>query len=113
MTFIFYLLNRFGGISMISTDSCVKKDSNVAWRIVEGNAFLVSPKDSMMYPLNPVGTKTWQLLDGKVRVKNIIDNICQEFAIDRMTAEKDITAFIRSLLDAGLAAISEPKINSG
>ena len=87
---------------MITPESKFIRNNDIAWRIIEGEALVVSPKDSLVYPLNDVGTRVWELLDGKRAVSEIGAVICEEFDADETTIRKDIADFVENLLKAGL-----------
>jgi len=87
---------------MITPESRFTRNNDIAWRIIDGEALVVSPKDSLVYPLNDVGTRVWELLDGKKTVSEISSVICGEFEGDEVAIRDDIADFIENLLKAGL-----------
>lgn len=87
---------------MISLESKFVKNDDIAWRIIDGEALVVSPKDSLIYPLNEVATKIWELLDGKRTISDIASIICEEFDGDVKTMQNDTIDFVEELLKAGL-----------
>lgn len=87
---------------MISLESKFIRNGDVAWRIIDEEALVVSPKDSLIYPLNAVGTKIWELLDGKRTVEEITSIICCEFEGDEDTIQNDVVIFLEDLKQAGL-----------
>lgn len=79
-----------------------KRDRDIAWRVVEEEALIVNPKDSLIYPLNKVATRIWELADGGKTVAEIIHEIKNEFDGIPQTIEHDVTDFIGNLIDKGL-----------
>ena len=61
----------------------------VAYRVVEDSAVLVSPEDSQLYWLNPVASRVWELADGQNTVEDIAVLLCQDYEVDRETALRD------------------------
>jgi hypothetical protein len=51
---------------------------------------------------NPVGARVMDLLDGTNPVGAILDRLVSELTVDRDTAERDLAAFLRGLLDDGV-----------
>lgn len=88
-------------------DDVLKRNEDVAWRIIEGEALVINPKDSMTYPLNPVGSRIWELLDGRRSGKEIAGIIDEEFEGNKLAMEQDVAEFLKKLLDKGLAQICE------
>ncbi|KPK42168.1 MAG: hypothetical protein AMJ78_03450 [Omnitrophica WOR_2 bacterium SM23_29] len=87
---------------MASLENRFVRNSDIAWRIIDGEALVVSPKDSLIYPLNGIATRIWELLDGKRSVSDISSIICDEFEGDTAVIQKDVVDFIQDLLKAGL-----------
>ena len=88
---------------MKSLDSIVSRNGNFAWRIVEGNAFIVDSGGNMLHELNETGSRIWKLMDGRHTLKEIASEISREFDTDQLAAEKDVVEFISELEKKGLA----------
>ncbi len=87
----------------------VVKDPKTAFRIIDGEAVVVTPQDSLFHTLNEVATKIWEWIDGKSKVREIIEKVYQEFEVDRDTAEKDCLEFINEAVNKGmLILLDEP-----
>lgn len=78
-------------------DKVVSRNKNVAWRIIEGEAILVSAEESMLHSLDEVGTRIWELSDGTNTVRAIVNSICDEFEVDHQQAEADVIEFVNNL----------------
>ena len=87
---------------MVSLEDRFIRNNDIAWRVIDGEALVVSPKDSLIYPLNDSGTRIWELLDGKRPVSDIASIICEEFEGDGKVIQNDVINFIEDLLKAGL-----------
>ena len=71
----------------------------------DGEAVIVSPEDSTLHTLNPVGTLIWEAADGRTALDAIIIRVCETFAVDHATAARDTTVFIDSLCQRGLLTV--------
>jgi Coenzyme PQQ synthesis protein D (PqqD) len=78
-----------------------------AWRVYDGEAVIVSPEDSMLHTLNPVGTLIWEASDGTTALEAIVGRVCDAFEVDRATATRDAAAFVEHLCRRGLLTILE------
>ncbi len=85
----------------------VKNNEKTAYRIIDGEAVVVNLKDSTFHTLNPVATFIWEKADGRVKVEQIIKEICQEFEVDRDTAERDCLEFLDQLKSKILVVLSQ------
>lgn len=68
----------------------------VAYRVVEDSAVLVSPEDSQLYWLNPVASRVWELADGQNSIEDIAALLCQEYEVDRETAVRDTEEMVET-----------------
>jgi hypothetical protein len=81
----------------------ILRNENIAWRVIDGEALLVDPKDGLIYPLNTVGTRVWELLQDKLECGKMFAFIDEEFTGEKATLREDLSRFIKDLLDKGLA----------
>lgn len=79
------------------------KSSTTAWRLIEGEAVILSLETKVLRGLNPVGSRVWELIDGQRSVEEIITAIVQEFDVALQDAARDVRGFVQELLDKGLA----------
>ena len=80
----------------------IYKRKDIPWRVIEENALLVNPKTSLIYPLNTVACRIWQLLDGKSGADEIAGIIKEEFDVEEDVLRPDLAEFILQLKEAGL-----------
>ncbi|MFQ6132187.1 MAG: PqqD family protein [Armatimonadota bacterium] len=76
--------------------------SETASRVIDGEATLVLPRENTVHILNPVGTRIWELADGRRTLADIADSLCEEFEVDRRQAEEDLQAFVQELAGKGM-----------
>ena len=80
----------------------VAKAPATAWRIIEGEAVILSMETKVLRGLNPVGSHVWELIDAQRDVEEIIGLIVKEFDVTREDAAQDVRGFVQELLDRGL-----------
>ena len=80
----------------------VAKAPTTAWRIIEGEAVILSMETKVLRGLNPVGSRVWELIDGRRSVEEITGLIVKEFEAAPQEAAQDVKGFVRELLDKGL-----------
>ena len=78
------------------------KSPTTAWRLIEGEAVILSLETKVLRGLNPVGSRVWELIDGQRSVEEIITAIVQEFDVTPQAAAEDVRRFVQELLDKGL-----------
>lgn len=87
-----------------------KNNEKTAYRTIDGEAVVVNLKDSTFHTLNPVATFIWEQADGRIKAKEMIEKICQEFEVDWGTAEKDCLEFLGELISKGLVVLSRTPV---
>ncbi len=86
-----------------------KSDSIVSRKI--GDEFILVPiKQDVgdlesIYTLNETAARIWELIDGKIKVRDIKERIVQEFEITPTEAERDLIEHLQQL--EGMRAIIE------
>ena len=83
------------------------QNPRAAWRVYEGEAVIVSPEDSTLHTLNPVGTLIWEAADGRTALDTIVGRVCDRFDVDRATAARDATSFVEQLCRRGLLLVQD------
>jgi hypothetical protein len=73
-----------------------------AWRLIEGEAVILSLDTKVLRGLNPVGSRVWELIDGRRSLDQIVEQIVREFDVARERAAEDVGAFVEVLLGKGL-----------
>ncbi|MCX7829549.1 MAG: PqqD family protein [Acidobacteria bacterium] len=76
-----------------------KKNPDVSWQIVEGQAVLIHNKLGEIQVLNDVGSVVWEHLEEGV--DKLVERVTSEFEVSNEEARKDIESFINELKEAG------------
>ena len=84
------------------SESFPKQNEAVAARTIEGAAYLVDPRTSAFYELNPVATRIWELCDGSNTPDGIAAALTCEFTVDLATAKQDAAQMIEEFTKKGL-----------
>ncbi len=91
---------------MISASSVPRKVERHASRVLAGEALVVVMDQRALHRLNEVGTRVWELCDGR-SVDAIVDSIVEEFDVVRDTAQQDVLHFLGELLAAGALTLGD------
>ena len=80
------------------------RTDHVDWAVgADGRMTVKDTESSWFYPLNPVASLVWDLMDGTSTVDDMVHLVCQEFDVDDATARADITEFVEQALYLNLA----------
>lgn len=81
------------------------KHPRTASRLVDGEAVVVLPEENVVKVLNAVGSRVWDLANGKRTVREIAATIYQEFEVDQAQAEQDVVEFVAEMVESELLAV--------
>lgn len=84
----------------------IKNYKTIAYRIIDGQAIIIDLKENTFNILNDVATRIWELVDGRTKVKEIVDKIYKEFEVSRDRLEKDCLVLVNQMMDRGLITLS-------
>jgi coenzyme PQQ synthesis protein D (PqqD) len=87
--------------------SCeVRQSERTASRVIEGKAIVITIDQNELHVLNGVGTRVWQLLDGR-ELAAVVDAIVSEFEVDTERAAADVRRFVEQLFAVGAVQIKQ------
>ncbi len=84
----------------------VWQNRSVAARVIDGQAVVITPADSVLHTFNATGTWLWERVASPVRLVDLLQEVVKEFEVDRDAAEKDLLRFFESLNAKGLVKIA-------
>ena len=79
-----------------------KKSDSIVSRKIADEFILVPIRQNVgdlesISTLNEVAARIWELIDGKMKVREIKDKIVEEFEVTPQQAEKDLAEYIKQL----------------
>lgn len=77
------------------------RSERTAFRVVGGEALVMVVDRKELHRLNDVGSRVFELCDGRTTVDAIVESIVREFAVDVPTARADVEHFIGQLAATG------------
>lgn len=85
------------------------KNENIASRIIEGQAVILSLGDNTLHTLNSVGSRIWELCDGQRSVGEIITIINEEYLTCSEETQADCEAFFQDLSQKGIMRLQDER----
>ena len=92
-------------MSTLSLDRTVRVSDNTIFRELAGEAVLLQLEDGMYFGLDRVGTRLWQLIAERGRLREVFDGAREEFDVDGGTLEKDLLTLVGNLARKNLVVI--------
>ncbi|OQX98408.1 MAG: hypothetical protein B6I24_05470 [Bacteroidetes bacterium 4572_128] len=98
----FFYLNCIKNFKMITLETVLKKSDKVVCRKIDDEYLIVPMENNVgdmekIYNLNLVGGFIWEQINGKRKLKEIINNIYKKFDIDEETAKNDAISFLKKI----------------
>lgn len=79
----------------------------VAFRLIDGEAVIITPRDGVMHTLNGVGTKVWAMLEKKPTFSELVDAVLESYQVKRDKVESDLGGFLQELLSKGMVELQD------
>lgn len=86
---------------------CIVGSNGLVYRIIDGEAFLMTEDGKKVHMINKVGTLIWECADGSIPVEEIIAKILERFDINEEEARSDCLEFIHELSNMNLLSITD------
>jgi hypothetical protein len=97
-------------------DARPARHPDVAWRSWGGEVVILTPAghdakaaaamaDGAEHDLNEVGSRIWELCDGRRTLPEIASVLVEEFEVDPVEARVDVAAFVAQLLEMKLLVL--------
>lgn len=83
----------------------VRVSPSVLLQETGGEAVLLDTASEHYFGLNRIGTRIWQLLDGRIDLRTACDNLQAEYDVPAEQLERDVIALVGQLADAGLVTV--------
>ena len=90
----------------ITLQSRVRRADDAAWRLIDGQAVIVSSSSQRMRVLNEVGSRIWDMAQGQ-SLGAIAEAVGAEFEADSARIEADVLAFAEDLVGRGMLVLED------
>lgn len=93
--------------SQLRDDTClVVNDSDVAAKVVEGEAILINLTSGLYYSMDKVGGLVWSMIVHGSSVEQVAEAVADRYSVPVAQAREDVRRLVRELLDENLIALS-------
>ena len=79
-------------------------------RELDGEVVLLDLRSGRYFGLNPTGALVWELAKAQVPVEDMAARLVDEFDVSMDRARADVDAFVRILVERGLASMAEARV---
>ncbi len=80
---------------------------DIVWRLLDGNAVVVAPREGEVRVLNTVGTAIWQLLVENEALNVIETHLQSNYDVTQERVHQDLLTFLEELSERGILVWDE------
>ena len=95
----------------MSLEKYVVRNKDMVWRMVGNEVFIINKDGTVIHQLNIVGSEIWKSSEGNLSIRQIIENICNNFEIAEVQAKADTIEFVENMLVQGLVELKDGPVN--
>lgn len=85
-----------------------RRNPQTAGRVIDGQAFVVTPDDNKLHTLNATATQLWLLAAAGLSIEDAAAALSAEYEIDAETAGRDAAAFLADLVERQILVVDAP-----
>lgn len=91
----------------LSLDSRVETSENVVSQALEHETVMLDLDSGVYYGLNPVGTRTWDLIQKRpgLPLRNIFDSLLEEYDVPKDQCARDLLNLVGLMQKKGLVEV--------
>jgi hypothetical protein len=78
----------------------------IAWRVIEGQAFIINTKESTLHELDETGTLLWKVIEKGGSVEEAARELCGRYEVSMERALSDAREFVSALEKKGILTLS-------
>jgi len=86
---------RAAEVTELPLSARVQQSERTAARVIEGKALVITIDDNRLHVLNPVGTRVWEMSDGR-SLEQMVQAVVRDFEVDEPQASTDVRKFVAS-----------------
>jgi hypothetical protein len=90
----------------ISQNARLRHAPDSAWRMIDGQAVIINSTSQRMRVLNDVGSRVWELVDGRT-LAEVVQTIQNEFDAEPAQIDLEVEEFVHDLVERGMLCVGE------
>ena len=82
---------------MIDEQTYVKRNNEVFANEIDGEAVMMNIQTGKYYGLDEIGSRIWELMEQKIQVKAIIEQLQKEYDVSEQQCKSDVLNLLNEL----------------
>ena len=92
---------------MIDEQTYVKRNNEVFANEIDGEAVMMNIQTGKYYGLDEVGSRIWELMEHKILVKEIIEQLQKEYDVSEQQCKTDVLNLLNDLKSNQLIEVKD------
>lgn len=89
----------------LTLDSVVQRSSDLLFTEVDGDLVMLSMRKNKYYGTQVTGNRIWMLIEEPTTIRAVVDDLMQEYAVERDICERETLAFLQQLVNEELVDV--------
>ena len=85
-----------------SIEQKFKRNADLVGATIDDELVMMSVEHGQYYGLSGIGPRVWELIAAPRTFDELVEQILEEFAVDRKVCEKDMVEFLDQMQELGL-----------
>jgi len=91
----------------ITTDTTIKRNNEVFASEIDDEVVMMNIQSGKYFGMDAIGSRIWQLVEEKIRVKDIIAQLLEEYDVTEEQCRSDVLEFLNELYEQNLVEVTE------
>lgn len=89
-----------------------RNEDNAVWTKIDEGIMIIATEDAQekVLKLNKTGASIWEMADGALSVRALVERLAQQFEVDIDTAHTDAVTFIEDMKSRNLILVSSAAV---
>jgi hypothetical protein len=92
---------------MLTLQTKLKRNPAMVTSNIDGEIVMMSVDNGEYYGLDEIGTRIWNLLENTIAINELVDNLTEEFEVEKEDCTRDTLEFLHDLLSKHLLLVEE------
>ena len=92
-------------IDMLTNETTVCRAQNTVFTKIDEQVVMMDIEQGVYYGLNPVAARTWELIENPATIKEICQQLIQEFEVSLEVCQEHIISFLDELVEKNIVVV--------
>ncbi|MFC2086797.1 lasso peptide biosynthesis PqqD family chaperone [Bacteroidota bacterium] len=90
---------------LLNLESVINRNPNIIASEIDEEKVMMSIEMGEYFGIDKIGSRIWDMIEKKIKIKELIENLQEEFEVDQPTCEHDVFEFLTELYNKKLIEV--------